>query len=144
MVVVNQCPKPLITLLLTTANLNIVRWEVTKPTSHSWMETFKITTLAAPTKLTPLTSQVACLRKEANNIIAYSNNIEVKEQVSITMALSRFRRKTISSAFLRLQVEISMLAAMEGWCTSQTISLEYSSRLATTYSTERKWGSEIL
>lgn len=134
MVVVSQYPKPLITLLLTTANLNIARWEVTKPTSHSWTETFKIS-LAAP-KVTPKTSQSACHRKEANSITANSYIEVVPLLISITMAPSRYRIKTTLRAFPRLLEISTWETTMAGWCTSLITSLAYSSKLATTYSAE--------
>jgi hypothetical protein len=136
-VVGSQYPKPLIPLLLTILNPNIVQWEDIKETNHSWATVFKTT---VPTKAT-CTSQVACRLKEVSNITVNKEEA-VQLQASTTMASnSTSRIKIASLAFHHLPLEIStrVLAVEMGWCTSLITNLGYSNKLATIFSCENSY-----
>ncbi len=135
MLVGSQYLKPLIPLLLTILNPNIVRWEYIKETNHSWT-TASFKTIV-PTKAM-CTNQAACRLKEVSNITVNKEE-GVPLQAWTTMGRNSTSRKKIASwAFPRLPLEISTrVSAVEmGWCTSLITNLGYSNKLATIFSCE--------
>ena len=138
--VAKQCLKPLIPLLLTIPNPNIVQWEDIKQI-NSWTTAFKTT---VPTKAMYI-NQVACHLKEVSNITVNKEEA-VQLQPSTTMARnSTTRTKIASLAFLHLPLEIStrVLVVEMGWCTSLITNLAYSSKLATIFSCEDAYFSKL-
>jgi hypothetical protein len=132
----SRYPKPLIPLLLTILNPNLVRWEDIKETNHSWTTVFKTT----PHTKAMCTSQVACRLKEVSNITV-NKEVAVQLRASTTMASnSTSRIKIASLAFPHLLLEISarVLAVEMGWCTSLITNLGYWSKLATIFSCENR------
>jgi hypothetical protein len=126
---------PLIPLLLTILNPNIVQWEDFKETNHSWSTVLKTTVHTNPM----YTNQAVCLHREVSNI-TINKGEAVRQRVSTTIAHNNTSRKKIASlGFLHLPLGIStrVLAVGMGWCISPITNLGYWSKLATTYSCEK-------